>query len=490
MSISINFNQFCENLKISAKKKSIISLRHNSICKKLNNDFWNMNTDNGGIYVGSYGRETANDHIEEIEMIFEMPYRLQEEYSKKPKNGQFLFLEDVRRSIATLYPNTSLIQDKFGIKVSFFDNMSFHIAPVFFGKDNVHVYADPRKGGSWKTKNFKKEKETIRIGDIATNYNLKRLCRMIKAWKHHCNVPIKNILIDTLAHKFLMSWQYKDKPYSYYDLMCKDFFKFLMDQKPSEKEWKSIGGMLIIPDSFNFRYKAVMAHHKAESAITFSQNNEHWLSILKWKEIFGSEFPESIPLENQLRTLEQNVSKTYNVQKKCMNILIKRRVMFSLLQVLSAVAIPLGLLVIEYTKNFGFGLSVFFTSVLLFIMSLIYRKSNQVRIILKHKTSARLAMKIHKKIQQSLRDLYYNDIDILIIQKRKNKIVSKFQSLYQGTSMHVNKRYLETIKELPITSNVISETFITPSSKLRIPKWEENKFSKENHVQQAVNYRD
>ncbi|MEW7292801.1 SMODS domain-containing nucleotidyltransferase [Aquimarina sp. 2304DJ70-9] len=489
MSISINFNQFCEDLKISAKTQSIISLRYNSICKKLNNDFWNINTNYGGIFVGCYGRETANNDIDKIEMIFEMPYRLQEEYSKKPKNGQFLFLEDVRRSIATIYPNTSLVHDEFGIKVCFFDKMSFSIAPVFFKKDNEHVYADPRKGGSWRVKNFRKEKEAIKIGNIATNHNLKKLCRMMKMWKKRCNVPIKDILIDTLAYEFLMSWEYRDKPYSYFDLMCKDFFKFLMDQKPSKKEWKSIGGVLIIPNALNFRYKAIMAHYKAESAILFSRNHEHWLAIQKWKEVFGTEFPESVPIENQLKTLNDSISSTYKAQKECMNIINRRRIMLTILQIFSAIMIPTTLLVMEYTKNFKLGLALFTVSILLFITSLIYRKSNQVRIMLKHKVSAKLAINIQKKIKQSLKDLKYNDIDIAVLQKRKHKIVSKLQGLYKGASVHVSKNYYKATQELHKNLDIKNEVSTIESSKLRIPKWKENKFSIENHVQQAVNYR-
>ncbi len=489
MSISINFNQFCEDLTISAKMQSIISLRYNSICKKLNNDFWNINTNYGGIFVGCYGRETANSNIDKIEMIFEMPHRLHEEYSEKLKNVQFLFLEDVRRSIATIYPNTSIVHDEFGIKVSFFDKMTFNIAPVFFKKDNVHVYADPRKGGSWKVKNFRKEKETIKIGDIATNHNLKKLCKMMKMWKKQCKVPIKDVLIDTLAYEFLMSWQYRDKPYSYYDLMCRDFFKYLMDQKPSKKEWKSIGGVLIIPNTLNFRYKAIMAHYKAESAILFSQNNEHWLAIQKWKEVFGTEFPESAPIVNQLRALNDTISRTYKAQKECMKILIRRRIILTVLQIFSAIMIPSSLLFMEYTKNFKLGLIMFIGAIFLFTTSLIYRQSNQVRIMLKHKISAKLAINIQRKIKQSLKDLKYNDIDIAVLQKRKHKVISKLQYFYKGASVHVSKKYHKVAQELHDNLDEKNDVSIIESTNLRIPKWEENKFSVENHVQQVVNYR-
>lgn len=38
---------------------------------------------------------------------------------------------------------------------------------------------------------------------------------MARAWKDNCNVPISGILIDTLAYKFLKTWEYKDMGYIY-----------------------------------------------------------------------------------------------------------------------------------------------------------------------------------------------------------------------------------------------------------------------------------
>ncbi len=491
MSISANFNVFCDKLKVSPKRKSIISLRYNSICKKLNNDFWDINTDFGGIYVGCYGRETANDGIQKVEMLFEMPSGLQKQYSKKSKNGQFLFLEDVRRSIAAIYPNTSIEHDDFGIKVCFFDNMCFNIAPVFFKDNCTHIYADPRKGGSWKTKNFKKEKEVISIANLATNDNLKKLCQMAKIWKKHCNVPIKDILIDTLAHEFLLSWRYKNKSYSYYDLMCKDFFKYLMDQKPSKKEWTAIGGFLVIPNALNFRYKAIIAHHKAESAMTFSKNDEQWLAAQKWREIFGSEFPETIIVENQLHTLEENATKAYETQKKCVQILAQRRYLFTTLQILSAIMIPIALLTIEYTSNLYIGFSMFMIAILFFGTTLAYRKTNKYSIILRHKVSAKLALRIKNQINDLILDLNDHDVDVMLIREKKKTVASKLKMIYKGTSVKVSKRYAEAIDQLKSKSRV--DTTPKPStisaSNLSIPEWSQHKFHKENYVQHIVNYR-
>ncbi|WP_109301263.1 hypothetical protein [Aquimarina sp. AU474] len=448
MSISANFNVFCDKLKVSTKKKSIISLRYNSICKKLNNDFWDINTYCGGIYVGCYGRETANNSTETIEMLFEMPSRMYQLYSDKPNNGQFLFLEDVRRSISAIYPNTVIEQDSLEIKVCFFDKMCFKITPVFFKENNTHIYADPRKGGTWETKNFSKEKQSTTMLNLAANDNHKRLCRMAKIWKKNAKVPISDMLIDTQAYEFLLFWRYRNKSYSYYDAMCKDFFKYLMEQKPLKKDWKAIGDFLVIPNTFNFRYKAIIAHEKAVRAMTFSKNNQQWLAAQKWKEIFGSEFPDTIVVENQLNTLEENASKTYESQKKRVKVLTGQRYLFVTLQVLFALTIPIALLVIEYTPYLYLGTSLFITAILCFTISLVYGRTNKYNTILRYKVSAKLALRVKEQIHQLILDLNTHDVDVALIREKKKEAASKLRNIYRGTSSKISKGCIETFEKL------------------------------------------
>ncbi|MDR1974389.1 MAG: hypothetical protein LBQ31_06905 [Bacteroidales bacterium] len=47
--------------------------------------------------------------------------------------------------------------------------------------------------------------------DTEWNKNLRRLCRMARAWKDMWDIPIGGLLIDTLAYNFLKDWEHKDK---------------------------------------------------------------------------------------------------------------------------------------------------------------------------------------------------------------------------------------------------------------------------------------
>ena len=128
--------------------------------------------------------------------------------------------------------------------------------------------------------------------NTATNKNLKRLCRMIRAWKNNCNVPLNGILIDTLAYKFIKNWEYKEKSYLYYDYMSRDFFEYLMNIDTKQDYWLAPGSNRYVWKVGNFQNKASEAYEKSLKAIEYENNSQSNSSKKKWREIYGSKFPE------------------------------------------------------------------------------------------------------------------------------------------------------------------------------------------------------
>ena len=291
MSVSSNFRTFCNNLLIGKDKRSTISTRYLAICKRLNKDFWAVDTTSGGRYVGSFGRNTANSWVSDIDMIFEMPWSLYTKYNAYVTNGQSAFLQEVKNSIGRTYPSTYLKGDGQIITVSFSDDTKFEVLPAFKNDDDSYTFADTNNGGSWKITNPIPEIEAISIGDLLTNNNLRHLCRMVRSWKFYCSVQIKGILIDTLAYRFLIEWEYKDKSFLYYDWMSRDFFAYLKNQNKNQAIWKAIGSGQYIYNPGDFRYKALIAYNKSLKAIEL-QNNYEWSSKKKWREIYGYRFPD------------------------------------------------------------------------------------------------------------------------------------------------------------------------------------------------------
>jgi len=490
MSISANFNMFCDHLKVSAKKESIISLRYNSISKKLNNDFWNINTNYGSIYIGCYGRGTANDGVKKVDMIFEMPSHLLEQYDACGEKCQAKFLEDVRRSIATMYPKTSIDKEKQYIKVQFSDGMSFNIVPAFIKDGGGYFFADLTGKGSWNTKKPISFIEAIKHSDKAANYNLKKLCKMVKAWKQNCNVKIKDVLIDTLVYEFFLSSKKEYKSYSQFDTMCMDFFKFLMDQEASKVFWDCIGSNQKIHNSFNFRYKAIIAYFKAKSAIKAAKSGRNWSAVQKWREVFGYRFPETVKVASQIKKLQGKTVSLYATQKRCVRILNHRMVTFKALQLLTALLTVLGVLIIGHTEKFELGFGLFVLSSITFLVTLYLNGYNLSDISEKHKLSALNISLLKEELGSLLKDLHHHNVDISIIRKRKEELQRKIYKVYKGPSKSVSKKYEKALKKISVTSKIKEKLPTIEKSKVQIPIWQGNKFYRENTAQSLMNYKE
>jgi hypothetical protein len=268
-----------------------VSSRYKQITKRLNCDFYSSTSDTAhSLYVGSYGRGTAI-HVSDIDILFILPYSVYVQYNNYTNNGQSSLLQAVKNSIATTYSSTSLGADGQVVKVSFSDGVVFEVVPCFDNTDDSFTFPDSNNGGSWKTTNPRPEISEINSANNAWNKNLKRLCRMARAWKDTCDVPIGGLLIDTLAYNFLKDWEHKDKSYTYYDWMTRDFFEYLKNRNEEQLHWISPGGKQYVYRKGKFEYKAKQCYNKALEAIEYEGKNQEWSANQKWREIYGTKFP-------------------------------------------------------------------------------------------------------------------------------------------------------------------------------------------------------
>lgn len=269
---------------------STISYRYKRITKQLNNDFRSLNSDTAySLYVGSYGRGTEI-HISDIDMIFQLPYSVYETYNNYSGNKQSALLQAVKTSIENTYKPTYIRADGQVIKLDFTDGINFELVPAFINKDDSYTFPDSNNGGSWKTTNPKPEIAEITLKNNDWNKNLKRLCRMARAWKDYCNVSMGGLLIDTLAYNFLSDWTNKDKSYLYYDYMSRDFFKYLSEQISTQSYWLSPGARQYVWRNGNFEYKAKQAYNLTLDAI-IKEKDYPATAKSKWREIYGTKFP-------------------------------------------------------------------------------------------------------------------------------------------------------------------------------------------------------
>ncbi|WP_028043407.1 SMODS domain-containing nucleotidyltransferase [Candidatus Stoquefichus massiliensis] len=292
MSVSDYFSTFCSNLRMSTDTVSKIQYRYHQITKRINTDYRNSSSETAySLYVGSYGRGTEI-WTSDIDMIVQLPYETYAKFNAYTSNGQSALLQEVKTVLQKTYSTSYVKGDGQVIGINFDDGINFEIVPAFINKDgSSYTYPDSNNGGSWKTTDPKKEIEAINDRNKLVNKNLKRLCRMARAWKKKCNVSMSGILIDTLAYKFINDWEYKDKSYLYYDYMSRDFFEYLKNIDTDKTYWLAPGSGRYVYKDGNFQSKAKTAYENALTAISYESNNQSYSAKQKWREIYGAKFP-------------------------------------------------------------------------------------------------------------------------------------------------------------------------------------------------------
>ncbi len=306
MDIANKFKNFIYTLRIPDDKIAKISDRYKQITKRLNNDFWDENSEKEhSLYVGSYGRDTETK-TSDIDMLFWLPYEKYSQYNNYSENGQSALLQDVKESIRKTYSQTDIRADGQVIVVDFSDGICFEVVPCFENNDGSFIHPNSNNGGSWKRTNPRPEIKTIKDKNNEWNKNLKRLCRMARAWKDEHSVPMGGLLIDTFAHNFLESREYKNKSYSHYHWMIRDFFEYLKNQNKAQKYWYAVGSNQKIYRKGKFESKAQKAYNASLEAREHETKGQEVAADKKWKEIFGTIFLRENNLTKSLNEKYRN----------------------------------------------------------------------------------------------------------------------------------------------------------------------------------------
>lgn len=282
MTISEMFKDFLSNLVID--NSGSISTKYGEITRSLNQKFrgTESKTDNT-LQVGSYGRWTGIKGISDLDMLYIMPNSKWDTY----KNDQSKLLTDTKDAIKARYPNTEVKVDRLVVQV-LFTNFMVEVQPVFEQDDKSFKYPDTYNGGSWKITKPRDEITAMKDFVDQKNKNLRKLCKMARAWKNKHGVGIGGLLIDTLAHNFLNSTtDYDDKSYTYYDWMCRDFFKYLSEE-PNKAFYLALGSNQQVKVRSKFQRKAKKAYNLCLKAIDAGETDS---ANKKWKKVFGRPFP-------------------------------------------------------------------------------------------------------------------------------------------------------------------------------------------------------
>jgi len=219
------FSTFINNLAIN--NTETISLRYRELTAALNKEFRNTESKTTNtLQVGSFGRKTGIKGISDLDMLYIMPISYWETYKN---SKQLKLLQDVKTVILSRYPKTNVRVDRLVVTVTY-NNFHVEVQPVFKQDDGSFKYPDTKNGGAWKITKPQEEMYAVAKLNSEKNSNLRRLCKMVRAWKNKHGVGIGGLLIDTLAYNYLNLTNYYDsKSFLYYDELSRDFFEYLSE---------------------------------------------------------------------------------------------------------------------------------------------------------------------------------------------------------------------------------------------------------------------
>jgi len=285
MSISEIFQDFLSAIKIPNEVQ--ITGRYNEITKVLNQNFRDTSSEiHNCLQVGSYGRWTAINGISDLDMLYIMPPSLWDTYNVS--GGQIKILNATKKAISNRYPSTIVFVDRLVVCVQY-KNFHIEVQPVFQQSDGSFKYPDTKNGGSWKITKPKAELNEIKSMNASKNRNLRRLCKMARAWKNKQGLAMGGLLIDTLAYNFLKSTDtYDSKSYLYYDEMVRDFFRYLADE-PYKDHYQALGSNQDVKIKSKFQRFAEEAYELCQKAIDNGINKK---AFNYWIKVFGNSFPK------------------------------------------------------------------------------------------------------------------------------------------------------------------------------------------------------
>lgn len=292
------FSNFLNNLKVDLKQAKKISYHYRKITKSLNLAFRNNDSRVANrLKVGSVGRHTAIKGISDLDMLFIMPASYYDYYNGKD-NGQSLLLTDVRNVLAEEYPDQIVKKDRLVVQI-IFKKFQVEVQPVFRQDDGSFKFPESYYGGSWRiTKPLDEIAAMTAFTRDKTN-NLRKLCKMVRAWKNLHGVNMGGLLIDTLAYRYLSSTtKYDNTGNGSLGYLARDFFEFLSNEVRKERYLALGSNQYVNVKSPWFGRSATYAYDlccDAIEAVGASSENS------KWRKVFGRAFPKRMVDVNEAR---------------------------------------------------------------------------------------------------------------------------------------------------------------------------------------------
>ncbi|MCJ2084333.1 nucleotidyltransferase [Methylobacterium sp. J-090] len=287
MSRADDFKTLFSNIAID--NASSISQRYGEVTRALNLQFRDIESRTANtLQVGSYGRWTGIKGISDLDMIYIMPNGLWDKYKDKP----YQLLRDTADAISNRYTTTEVYPDTLVVVIKY-QNFKIEAQPVFEDEDGFW-YPYTRGNNKYRLTKPREELSATRQIDNNKNGNLRRLAKMTRAWKNKHGVAMGGLLVDTLAHNFLIGrTTYDTASFGSCGQMMRDFLFYLADQ-PKQDRYGALGSGQHVKVHKAFQNKAKKGLELADKAL---EAGEATKANNRWRKLLGRAYPISEAVE-------------------------------------------------------------------------------------------------------------------------------------------------------------------------------------------------
>lgn len=244
-----------------------------------------------GLFAGSWGKGTAIRPPSDVDLIYKLPATVFYRFDARKGNKQSQLLQEIREVLSDTFWQTTLRGDGQVVVVAF-NSIAVEIVPAFDAEGGGYITCDTNRGGCWKCVDPAAEREALDAADRKFNGNARKLIRLIKAWRHHCAVPIKSFHIERLVIEALEVSSYGSHSEFWFDWLVRDIFAHMIAR--ADGYFNMPGRFLeIIELGSEWKTKAESAHTRAVKACACEYANDDDGAVEQWRMIFGRMIPSS-----------------------------------------------------------------------------------------------------------------------------------------------------------------------------------------------------
>lgn len=262
------------------------------VVASLNRAFWSETSLHHAIVAGSWGKNTAIRPPSDIDLFFLLPIDIFHQFNIRADNGQSQLLQHVREALRITYPQTVIRGDGQVVVVGF-NSIEIEVVPAFPAQGGGYLICDTNGGGSWKRVNPVAKIDDLTNADHSFHGNVRKITRILKQWKRHCDVPIKSFHIEVLVREALSKVDYGFRDEFWFDWIVRDVLLHMCGRA---------GGGFFMPGGYaewvafgdDWQSKAWSAYKHAFAACNDERANRNLSAGTEWQKIFGLAIPEMV----------------------------------------------------------------------------------------------------------------------------------------------------------------------------------------------------